>query len=281
MKLAGKVVVITGAASGIGAALARRFVEQGVRALVLGDVQEAPLRSLADELNRIGTNAGAGASAGIGAGTTNSFTAIAQRCDVTQEADIKALSTIAEQQFGRIDLFCSNAGLIRDGHEQTSDADWQLNWNVHVMAHVWAARAVLPGMIARGEGYLFATASAAGLLTSLPSSSYAVTKHAAIAFAESMAIRHAKDGIKVSVLCPQAVDTPMIQARGGGERAASRVDGVMPVAALADCVVAGLEAEHFLILPHPEVLTYFQRKANDYDRWLAGMRRLDEKLRSG
>jgi NAD(P)-dependent dehydrogenase (short-subunit alcohol dehydrogenase family) len=264
LKLSGKVVVITGAASGIGEAVARRFAAEGVAGLVLGDIQQAPLEALAAEIN---------ASRGAPI-------ALAIRSDVTTEAGVQALAAAAEQHFGRTDVFFSNAGLIRDGHEETPDADWMLNWNIHVMAHVWAARAVLPGMIARGSGYLLSTSSAAGLLTSLPSASYAASKHAAIAFAENMAIRHAGKGIRVSVVCPQSVDTPLIRARASGEKGAARVDGVISAEALADCVVAGVDAERFLILPHPSVLTYFQRKAADYDRWLAGMRRFEERLRS-
>lgn len=267
MKLNNKVAVITGAASGIGAASARRFAEAGVRGLVLADVQVQALQAVADEINA--RHAGA---------TGGKPLAIAQACDVTREADIQALVATGEKSFGQVDVFFSNAGLIRDGHEETSDANWTLNWNVHVMAHVWAARAALPGMIRRGEGYLLSTASAAGLLTSLPSATYAVSKHAAIAFAESMAIRHAAEGIRVSVLCPQAVDTPMSQARAQTGGAASRLDGVVTAETTADDVVKAMDSEQFLILTHPEVLTYFQRKANDYDRWLNGMRRLQGKL---
>ena len=265
MKLAGKIVVITGAASGIGAAVARRFAAEGVAGLVLGDIQQELLTALAAEIN---------ASKGAPI-------AIAVQSDVTREAGVQALAAAAEKQFGRVDVFFSNAGLIRDGHEETPDADWMLNWNIHVMAHVWAARAVVPGMLARGSGYLLSTSSAAGLLTSLPSASYAATKHAAIAFAENMAIRYAGKGIRVSVVCPQSVDTPLIRTRAAGEKGAARVDGVISAEALADCVVEGVDAEQFLILPHPTVLTYFQRKATDYDRWLAGMRRFEERLRGG
>jgi NAD(P)-dependent dehydrogenase (short-subunit alcohol dehydrogenase family) len=263
MKLAGRVAVITGAASGIGAGLAQRFAAEGARAVVLGDVQDGPLQALADALN-----------AQFG-GDGKSFVALAQRCDVTREADIRALAQAAESRFGRIDLFCSNAGLVRDGDENTPDEIWQLNWNIHVMAHVWAARAVVPGMKARGEGYLMATASAAGLLSSLPSATYAVTKNATIAFAEKMAILHGDEGIRVSVLCPQAVATPLLRGREGK---GAGVDGVMSVDTLVDAVIAGLDAERFLILPHPQVLEYFRRKATDYDRWLAGMRRMQTKI---
>jgi NAD(P)-dependent dehydrogenase (short-subunit alcohol dehydrogenase family) len=195
---------------------------------------------------------------------------------VTREADIQALAAAAEARFGRIDIFCSNAGLVIDGGETTPDEVWRLNWDIHVMANVWAARAVLPGMLARGEGYLLITASAAGLLSSMPSASYAVTKHATIAFAEKMAIDHGAAGIRVSVLCPQAVDTPLMQGRLGKGAA---LDGVATADEVAACAVDGLAAEAFLILPHPKVIDYFRNKAADYDRWLSGMRRGLAKLR--
>jgi NAD(P)-dependent dehydrogenase (short-subunit alcohol dehydrogenase family) len=270
----GKVVLITGAASGIGAALARRFLTEGAEALILGDVQVDLLESLTRELN-------SRVPGGVEADLRKRAKVHSLRCDVTREADIQALVQLGEQHFGRVDIACSNAGLVRDGGEETSDEDWQLNWNIHLMAHVWLSRAVLPGMLKRAEGYLLITASAAGLLTSLPSTSYAVTKHASIAFAESMSIRHGPAGVRVSVLCPQAVDTPLIQQRANIPGVSSQIDGVMSTEALCDSVLEGLASEKFLILPHPQVLEYFQRKATDYDRWLAGMRRLDQKLRLG
>jgi NAD(P)-dependent dehydrogenase (short-subunit alcohol dehydrogenase family) len=259
MEIEGSVVVITGAASGIGAAMARRFAAAGARGLVLGDVQEPALRALAEELG------------GLAAGR------IAVRCDVTRERDLQALADAAERAFGRIDLFCSNAGLVRDGDERTSDEVWRLNWDIHVMANVWAARAVVPGMLARGGGGFLVTASAAGLLSSMPSASYAVTKHAAVAFAEKLAIDHGDAGLRVSVLCPQAVDTPLMKGRLGKGAA---VDGVATPEAVADSVMEGLQAGRFLILPHPKVLDYFRNKAADYDRWIAGMRRGLAKVRT-
>jgi NAD(P)-dependent dehydrogenase (short-subunit alcohol dehydrogenase family) len=262
MKVAGRVVVITGAASGIGAAMARRFAREGVAGLVLGDINADALGALVAEL---------------GQGTDAPFVAIGIHCDVTKEADIRALAEAAEVRFGRIDIFCSNAGLVIDGDETTPDEVWRLNWDIHVMANVWAARAIVPGMLARGEGYLLITASAAGLLSSMPSASYAVTKHATIAFAEKMAIDHGAAALRVSVLCPQAVDTPLMQGRLGKGAA---VDGVATADEVAACVVEGLVAETFLILPHPKVLDYVRNKAADYDRWLAGMRRGLAKLRA-
>ncbi len=265
MKLQHQTVVITGAASGIGRALALRFAGEHPKGLVLADLprQAAALDELANSIA-----AGVGGQAGA--------PAIAVPCDVGTEAGVKALVAAAEARFGHVDVFCSNAGIIRDGSEHAPDAEWSLNWQVHVMAHVYAARAVVPGMRERGHGYLVNTASAAGLLTSLPSATYAVSKHAAIAFAEWLAIQHGDAGVLVSVLCPQAVDTPMIANRSGS--AAAAADGVISPAALADCVVAGIESEAFLIIPHPQVLEYFQRKAQGYDRWLSGMRKFAARL---
>ena len=266
MKLENRTIVVTGAASGIGRAMALRFAGERPRGLVLADLarQASELESLAATI-----------SSGDGGGGA-AVPALAFPCDVGVEADVRALVAAAEERFGRVDVFCSNAGLIRDGSEFAPDHEWSLNWQVHVMAHVYAARAVVPGMRERGEGYLVNTASAAGLLTSLPSATYAVSKHAAIAFAEWLSVRHGDAGVRVSVLCPQAVDTPMIRGRSGSSAAAN--DGVISAEALADSVVAGIEAESFLILPHPQVLEYFQRKAGNYDRWLSGMRRFAAKL---
>jgi len=252
--------VVTGAASGIGLALAKRFAQEKASGILISDLpaNQGALDELARELN------------------SGDCSVVALAGDVGVEADVVALVDKANATFGGIDLFASNAGLIRDGDENAPDAEWTLNWQVHVMAHVYAARAVVPSMIKQGGGYLLNTASAAGLLTSLPSATYAVTKHSAVALAEYLSIRHGNDGIKVSVLCPQAVDTPMIQNRKGSSAAAA--DGVMSAEALADCVVTGVDKETFLILPHPEVYQYFGRKGSDYDRWLGGMRRFAGKL---
>ena len=266
MKLADRSIVITGAASGIGRALALRFARERPRGLVLADLPACRPRldALVEQLER-------------GAGEDRpSVAAIAVGADVGVEADVRALVAAADARFGHVDVFCSNAGLIRDGSEHAPDADWDLSWRVHVMAHVYAARAVVPGMRARGSGYLLNTASAAGLLTSLPSATYAVSKHAAVAFGEWLSIQHGAAGVRVSVLCPQAVETPMIQGRAGAAAAAN--DGVIPASVLADSVVEGMDAETFLILPHPQVATYFRRKGEDYDRWLGGMRRFAQRL---
>ncbi|PHQ69721.1 MAG: short-chain dehydrogenase [Sneathiella sp.] len=199
-------------------------------------------------------------------------------CDATKEADIKALVRAAEAAYGPIDIFCSNAGVIHYGWEETPDDIWQLSWDLHVMAHVYAARAVVPGMVERGRGYLINTASAAGLLSQIDSCSYPVTKHAAVAFAETMAIRYGDKGIHVSVLCPQSVRTAMASERGG---AVASVDGTLEPEQLADCVIETMDREEFLILPHPQVRDYIKRKTSDYDRWLSGMRRLRDRYLPG
>ena len=248
MRIADKVAVVTGAASGIGRALARRFVAEGAKAVIAADLQEGPLQALAAECG-----------------------AIPVVCDVTREADIEAVVAKTEAQSGPIDIFCSNAGICELGDENVSDADWQRNWDIHVMVHIHAARAVAEKMAARGEGYLVNTASAAGLLAHIDSATYTVTKHAAVAFAEWLAIRYGDRGVRVSVLCPQAVRTPMTAGREGRVAA---VDGMLEPDAVADCVVQAIDAETFLILPHPQVLDYLRRKPADYERWLDGMRRL-------
>jgi NAD(P)-dependent dehydrogenase (short-subunit alcohol dehydrogenase family) len=200
-------------------------------------------------------------------------------CDVRSEAAITDLVAAATTD-GPIDLFCSNAGIALGGGPEAPDADWTASWEVHVMSHVYAARAVLPAMLARGEGYLLNTASAAGLLTNIGAAPYAVTKHAAVALAEWLAITYGDAGIKVSCLCPQGVNTPLLtsglDAKAGAAVLAS--GEVLEPADVADAVVAGLAAERFLILPHPIVQKYIEGKAADYDRWLAGMRRLQARL---
>ena len=259
MNVEGKVVVVTGGASGIGKALVERFHREGAAGLIIGDLNGDGARAVAEQVGGIGL-----------------------RADVSKEGDVAALAQAAESRFGRIDLFCSNAGVsVRDADldnvASTGDDGWALGWGVNVMAHVYAARVCLPGMIARGGGYFLNTVSAAGLLSQIGSAIYSTTKHAAVGFAESLAITHREHGIGVSILCPQAVDTPML----GGARGSQSVDGVLTPEAVAESVVEGLAAERFLILPHPQVLTYMQRKTGDYDRWLRGMSRLREQVRSG
>ena len=254
MKTAGKVCVVTGGASGIGKALATRFIAEGATAVVIADLN-------ADMVSAVGAEIGAQAHA----------------LDVRDESAIAALVASAEAEHGQIDLFCSNAGIIGvDGEPWwatgADNALWQRMWEIHLMSHVYAARACLPAMIARCEGYFLNTASAAGLLAQIGSAPYSVTKHAAVSFAESLAITHGDDGIKVSCLCPQAVDTAMTAGTDGGGVAG--VDGMLSAEAVAEAVIQGLDAESFLILPHPEVEEYRQNKARSYDRWLGGMRKL-------
>ena len=253
MELNGKVVVVTGGASGIGTGLCRRFREEGVRALVIADLNGEAVAALADELDAVGVT-----------------------LDVRDEAAIAAMVSEVEAQFGQIDLFCSNAGILNlDGGDfwATSSANevWQANWEIHVMAHVYAARACLPAMIRRGEGYFLHTISAAGLLSQPYTAAYATTKHAAIGFAESLAISHGDDGIKVSCLCPQAVDTAML---GGTDGGSAGIDGILSPAQVAQAVIDGLREESFLILPHEQVEQYHLNKAQNYNRWIGGMRKL-------
>lgn len=253
MELRDKVVVVTGGANGIGAALARRFAAEGARALVVVDLDLAHAEGVAADVR-----------------------GVAFQADVGVEGDVVRVVQETERRFGGIDLWCSNAGILFIGGVETPNAQWQKIWDVNVMAHVYAARAVLPGMLARGGGYLLHTASAAGLLSQIGSATYSVTKHAAVALAEWLSITHAEQGIKVSVLCPQAVHTNML---GGAEDGSvAGVDGVIEPEQVAQAVIEGLADERFLILPHPQVAEYFRRKATDYDRWLGGMRRLQRRF---
>jgi NAD(P)-dependent dehydrogenase (short-subunit alcohol dehydrogenase family) len=253
MDLKDKIVVVTGAASGIGRALAQRFAREGARAVVCADRDEAGAKATA---------------AGIGG--------LAFKVDVSHEAEIKGLIDKVEAEVGPIDLFCSNAGIGVGGGAETGDADWRRIWDINVMAHVWAARHLVPLMAARGGGYLLNTASAAGLLSQIGSAPYAVTKHAAVGLAEWLAITHGDQGIKVSVLCPQAVRTAMTAGNPDG---VASIDGMMEPDDLAETVVRGLETEEFLILPHPEVLQYMRNKTADYGRWIGGMRKLNRRYR--
>lgn len=252
MKLDGKVAVVTGAAGGIGSALCRRFGEEGAK-VVVSDVDGEGAQRVAADLGMLAVSA-----------------------DVSVEADVVRLVTEAEDAFGPIDLFCANAGIAVGGGPEATDEDWDRSWRVNVLAHVYAARAVLPAMLARGEGYLLHTASAAGLLTNLGAAPYAVTKHAVVALAEWLSVTHGDQGIKVSCLCPQGVRTNMMLADPRG-RALLEAESIEPQD-VADAVVIGLAEERFLILPHPRVADYFRRKADDYDRWISGMRRLQARV---
>ena len=253
MHVKDKVCVVTGAASGIGEAVARAYAQAGARGVVVAD-----LKSSRDKLASVAAEIGG----------------LAVPADVAQESEIQSLIATAETRFGPVDVFFSNAGLSRKGQETADDADWDVSWRVHVMSHVFAARALVPGMLARGSGYLLNTASAAGLLASLNSMPYGVTKHAAVALAEHLAIQYGDRGIRVSVLCPQSVQTGMT-TQGPS---AARVDGVMVADEVARIVIEAMEAERFLILSHPQVHEYMQRKASNPERWLTGMRRLRDKI---
>jgi NAD(P)-dependent dehydrogenase (short-subunit alcohol dehydrogenase family) len=255
MELKGSVAVVTGGASGIGRALCQRFAAEGARGIVVSDMNEKGAQAVAAEVN------------GVAVG-----------CDVGVEAEIIELVRRAEEAFGSIDLFCSNAGLATRGGEEASDADWQRNWNVHLMSHVYAARAVLPGMLKRGHGYLLNTASAAGLLTEMGSAPYSVTKHAAVAFAEWLSIEHFDAGIRVSCLCPMGVTTNML-AVDNPHVNYLKLTAVTAEHAAEECVKA-IREERFLVLPHPEVKEFYAYRANDTDRWMNGMRRLNKKIRA-
>ncbi len=253
MELSGKCAVVTGGASGIGRALCRRFAKEGARGVVVADLDADGARAVAAEVG------------GLGVGL-----------DVADEAQVRALVAQAEARFGPIDLFFSNAGIGLRGGVEVPDAGWDRIWRVNVMAHVIAARVLLPGMLARGGGYLLSTASAAGLLSQIGSAPYSVTKAAAISLAEWLSITYGARGIRVSVLCPQAVRTAMTAGTPGGGVAG--LDGMLEPEAVAESVLAGIRDERFLILPHAEVAEYVRRKAADRDRWIAGMRRLQARF---
>jgi NAD(P)-dependent dehydrogenase (short-subunit alcohol dehydrogenase family) len=247
-----RIIVITGAASGIGRALAVRFKAEGAKLIVCADRDEKGVKATAEMVGGV------------------AFTV-----DVSREADIENLIEAVEANHGPIDLFCSNAGIGVGGGAETPNADWQRIWDINVMAHVWAARHLVPRMAARGGGYLLNTASAAGLLSQIGSAPYAVTKHAAVGLAEWLSITHGDQGIKVSVLCPQAVRTAMTAGNPDG---VASIDGMMEPEVLAESVVRGIEAEEFLILPHAEVLQYMRNKTENYGRWLGGMRKLHRRF---
>jgi NAD(P)-dependent dehydrogenase (short-subunit alcohol dehydrogenase family) len=253
MEIRGKVAVVTGGASGIGAALARRFAQEGAAGVVVADLDEAGAQGVAAEIG-----------------------GIAIRTDVSDEAQVQALIARATQHYGRVDILCSNAGLAVGGGLQASNADWQRLWEVNLMAHVYGARAVVPQMLDRGEGYLLQTASAAGLLSHPESAVYAVTKHAAVALAEWLSIQYGDKGIRVSCLCPQGVRTPMLMGKQGERKSFLQDNMVSPEQVAQDCVAA-MREERFLVLPHPEVLDYLRGKTADVERWLGGMRKLRAK----
>ena len=256
MQLKDKIVVITGAGSGIGRALAIKFNAEGAKQVVCVDINLDNAQETADMI-----------------------TGVAMACDVANEAQIKQVIDDTENNIGPIDLLCGNAGIGAGASEQSPDSEWQSIWEINVMSHVYAARHLVPRMIERGHGYFMNTSSAAGLLNQIGGAAYGVTKHAAVGFGEWLALTYAHQGIKVSMLCPQAVRTAMTDVGDDNEgvRAAAN-DGMLEADFVADVVVKGLDEESFLILPHPEVLDYMQRKTANYDRWIGGMNRLQRTL---
>lgn len=248
MDIKGKVAVITGGASGIGRATALKFAAEGAAGVVVADLNEEALKTVAGQVG-----------------------GLAVRCDVGREDDIRRLVAEAEKRYGRIDVFFSNAGILGRGGPEAPDELWDAMWRIHVMAHVWAARAVVEPMLARGEGQFVITASAAGLLNIVESAPYGVTKHAAVAFAEWLSIAYGRRGLDVSCLCPQAVRTGMVPDDDGGS---AGVDGVLSADTVAEEVLKTMRERRFLVLPHPQVLDYMRNKTADYDRWLGGMQKL-------
>ncbi len=264
MELSGRTVVITGAGSGIGRAAAERFAAEAPRALVLADVNADAVQAVADSLGEVAT---------------------AVRTDVGREEDIRALVQRAREVGGRVDLFYSNAGIPGPdgGPIEAGDEAWDRAWRINVMAHVWAARAVLPEMLERGDGYLLSTASAAGILTQVGALVYSVTKHAAVSVAEWLSITYGDRGIRVSCVCPLGVRTPMLEAalQDSVGAAALLRDELLEPSDVAEAVLAGVRDERLLIFPHPQVAKYFAYKAGDNERWLAGMRRMVRHAREG
>jgi NAD(P)-dependent dehydrogenase (short-subunit alcohol dehydrogenase family) len=258
MQLSGKTVIVTGGGSGIGRALCEAFHQAGAKTIVVADVDLQAAERVAAAVK-----------------------GVAVRCDVANEADVRSLIETTESGSGPVDLYCSNAGVASgfaprvDNAAAGPDELWQRAWSVNVMGHVYAVRHLVPRMKARGGGYFLMTVSAAGLLTQIGSAIYSTTKHAAVGFAENIAIAHRDDGIRVSVLCPQAVDTPLLRGLPSGPQSA---DGVLSPAQVAQAAIKGIEDETFLILPHPEVREYMRRKMEDRDRWIDGMARLQWRM---
>lgn len=250
MELSNKIVVITGAGSGIGRALALRFHAEGTKKIVAVDINLSNAQDTAEMVN-----------------------GVAMMADVAKEDDIARVIEDTEANVGPIDLFCSNAGVAIGESIDSANSEWQASWDINVMSHMYAARHLLPRMVARGGGYFLNTASAAGLLNQIGGAAYGVTKHAAVGFGEWLAIHHKHEGIKVSMLCPQAVRTPMT-AVDNEAIAAAASNGMIEPEELAICVVEELRKESFLILPHAIVLEYMRNKTSNYDRWIGGMNKL-------
>src|SRR2546427_4393860 len=255
MEVADRVVVVTGGARAIGRALARRFAHAVAEAIIVADTDGDGAWTVAREIG-----------------------GMAIRCDVSREEEVADLVNKTLTAKGRIDIFCSNAGIAVDGGPEATTSEWQRIWDVNVMSHVFVARHVLPGMLDRKEGYMLGTVSAAGLLNHVFAAPYGVTKAAALSFFEWLAIVHGDAGIRVSCLCPQGVKTDMLAAEQAQLGVNFLTEGALEPEAVAQAVVQGIAEERFLILPHPEVAEYFRRKADDYDRWLRGMRRLRKSL---
>jgi NAD(P)-dependent dehydrogenase (short-subunit alcohol dehydrogenase family) len=257
LEIRNRVVVVTGGGSGIGAALARRFAQEEAEVVIVADIAGDAARAVAADV---------GGKAFV--------------LDVTDEEATAELVGQVEADHGRIDILCLNAGIPVDGSVFAANDDWQRSWDVNVMAHVYATRHALPGMLDRGEGYIVTTASAAGLLTNVGAAPYSVTKHAAVSLAEWLSVTYGDRGIGVSCLCPMFVDTPMLGAfEGHTDEMSDWVHGLAIGAdEVAGTVVEGIREENFLILPHPIVLDYFQRKALDYDHWIAGMQALNSQM---
>ena len=255
MDTAGATIVVTGGAGGIGRAMAHRFAADGAGHLVIADTDAEGAVAVAVEV----------------AGR-------AEVVDATDEPAVIELIERTESELGAIDLWCGNAGIGANGGVELDNDAWNANWNVNVMAHVIAARHLVPRWIGRGGGHLLLTASAAGLLTNLGTAPYAVTKHGCVALAEWIAITYAEHGIRVSCLCPQGVRTPMTEAEGELAVDVVKAMGMIEPSEVADAVAAGLANDDFLILPHPQVALYEQRRAGDRQRWLTGMQRLQASL---
>jgi NAD(P)-dependent dehydrogenase (short-subunit alcohol dehydrogenase family) len=255
MQLKDKLIVVTGAGSGIGRSLVKKFIAAGARTVIAADINADAARQTAEELGCVPMTA-----------------------DVAREEDVLRLIDDTERKFGPIDLYCNNAGVAMGASEQSPTEEWQKIWEINVMAHVFSARHLVPRMIARGGGHFLNTASAAGLLNQIGGAAYGTTKHAAVGFAEWLALTYAHQGIKVSLLCPQAVRTAMTADTEDPATRAASTDGMMEPDELADIAVEHLARDAFLILTHDEVKGYMQRKASDYDRWIGGMNRLAQKL---
>ncbi|MDX1743290.1 MAG: SDR family oxidoreductase [Ruegeria sp.] len=251
MDLRGKTVVVTGAARGIGKGLAERFSQDGAK-VICADIDASGAQRVARDIG-----------------------GHAITCDVSREDAIKALIETVEDSIGPIDLFCANAGILTLGGLEVPNEDWDRVWTINVMSHVWAARHLVPRMIARGGGYFLITASAAGVLNQPGAAPYGVTKHAAVGFAEWLSLTYGHKGLRVSVLCPQAVRSEMTR---GHETSVAAIDGMLEPEDVAETCVQAIQSEQFLVLPHPQVLDYMKLKAGDYDRWLAGMRKLNQKF---